>query len=201
MRSAAYPTAVAVWCVVFLAGCSATVGGAASPSGAIQPPPPAQAPPAQAPPRLAPAVRTPLDARGFKVCDLLTPSQLAELSLDPTTAESKTVGISDNCTWKYTNDPGNVGGVQLSTHPTLPALDGIYLVRDTFAIFEPLEISGHPAVHADRNAGSGCSIYTGIADYQAIAILADSIGRPRIDACAPSRRMAEMILSNLPPLR
>lgn len=196
MRIAPYTMAVAICGIFLVAACSAKVVGAPVPSGD-----PPLSPSTQAPPRLAPPVRMPLDARGLTVCDLMTPSQLAELNLDPKTAESKTVGISDNCTWKYTNDPGNVGGVQLSTHPTLPALDGIYLVRDTFATFEPLEISGHPAVHADRNSDSGCSIYTGIADYQAIATLADSIGRPRADACAPSRHMAEMILSNLPPLR
>lgn len=196
MRAARYAAVVATCTAGLLAGCSTQIVGAAVPGSATS-----SEPSSQAPPKLAPPVRVPLDATGITVCDLLTPSQLKELNLDPKSAESKTVGISDNCTWKYTNDPGNVGGVQLSTRPTLPALDGVYLVRDTFAVFEPLEISGHPAVHADRNAESGCSIYTAVADYQAIATLADSIGRPRADACAPSRRMAEMILSNLPPLR
>jgi len=178
-----------------LAGCAGPVTGTPSPPARLSS---AEAKP---PPRLAPPVRVPLDARGTKACDLLTPTQLGELNLNTTTAQSKTVGISDSCTWAYTNDPGNVGGVQLSTHPTLPALDGVYLVRENFAKFEPLEISGHPAVRADRNPDSGCSIYTAIADYRAIATLGDTIGRPRADVCAPSRRMAEMILSNLPPLR
>jgi hypothetical protein len=142
----------------------------------------------------------PLDARGVKACDLLTPDQLAEVGLKPDTAEAKSTGVADVCTWSSVK-PGSVGGVQLSTHPTLPALDGVYLVRDTFAVFEPMKISGHPAVHADRNSGSDCTIYTAIADYQAVATDGDLAGAPEGDPCAPSRRMAELILSNLPPLR
>ena len=153
------------------------------------------------PPRLAPRVLTPLDARDVKACDLLSSAQLRELKLNPATAAPKTVGISDNCAWDSTDDPGSVGGVQLSTHPTLPVLDGVYLVRDTFARFEPLEISGHPAVRADRTSAPSCTIYVGIADYQGVAVGADAAGRPVPDICASSRRMAEMILSNLPPLR
>jgi len=182
--------------VLVAAGCATSVSGSPAPAPASSAP----SSEAKLPPRLAPPVQMPLDARGFKACELLTPTQLTELDLDPATAEAKTVGVTDNCSWKYTNDPGNVGGIQLSTRPTLPALDGIYLLRGTTATFTPLEVAGHPAVRADAG-GAFCSIYVGIADYQGVAVEADTAGRPRADACAPSRRMAEMILSNLPPLR
>lgn len=181
--------------ILLVAGCATTVTGQPVPTP-ISPASSSEGPP----PRLAPAVRAPLDARGIKACDLLTASQLAELNLDPATAEPKTVGVTDNCSWAYMNDPGNVGGVQLSTRPRLPALDGIYLLRGTTKTFEPMEIAGHPAVRADAG-GADCTIYVGIANYQGVAVGADTAGRPRADACAPSRRMAEMILSNLPPLR
>lgn len=175
--------------------------GCAAPASVDEGPSSAVATSSHPRPRLAPPVRTPLDARGVGACALLTAVQLDELNLDPATAVPKTVGISDNCAWNFTDDPGNVGGVQLSTHPTLPALDGVYLVRDTFARFEPLEISGHPAVRADRTSAPSCTIYVGIADYQAVAVGADVAGRSSADICAPSRRMAELTLSNLPPLR
>lgn len=181
-----------------LAACAAPIAGSAGPvpisSMASST---AEAKPS---PRLAPQVKVPLDARGFTACSLLTPAQLAKLNLDASTARPMSNSSVESCAWSYMNDPGNVGGVQLSTHPTLPALDGIYLLRGTTAVFEPTEIAGHPAVRAD-SGGAFCMIYVGIADYQGVAVGADAAGRPRADACAPSRRMAEMILSNLPPLR
>jgi hypothetical protein len=152
-------------------------------------------------PRLAPAVREPLDARGVAPCGLLTPAQLIELGLDPRSARPGTAGAAETCGWTRPTDPGNPAGLQISTNPTIPSLDGIYIIRDTFDVFEPTQIAGHPAVHADGTAGSVCTIYTAIADYQAVSTDGNLAGRPLADPCGPSRRMAEMILSNLPPLR
>jgi hypothetical protein len=152
-------------------------------------------------PRLAPAVGAPLDARGISACDLLTPTQLAELGLDPSSARSGTAGSAQTCGWTRNNDVSNPAGLQINTDPAIPSLDGLYLVRDTFAVFKPIEIFGHPALHADDVAGPVCTIYTAIADYQAVSTDGNLAGRPLADPCGPSRRMAEMILSNLPPLR
>jgi hypothetical protein len=151
-------------------------------------------------PRLASPVREPLDARGIKACDLLTSSQLLELGLKPETAKSRLTNVTDMCAWAST-EPGNVASVELGVHPAIPALDGIYLNRDAVAVFEPTEVAGHPAVHTADTVGGACTIYTAIADYQVVGVTADEAGRPRADPCAPSRRMTELILSNLPPLR
>lgn len=82
----------------------------------------------------------------------------------------------------------------------MPVLDDIYVIKDSFAAFEPTEVAGHPAIHADQVAGGACTIYTAISDYQIVATDGDEAAHAT-DRCAPSRRMAEMILSNLPPLR
>jgi hypothetical protein len=187
-----------------LVGCTSQTAGRPEPapslgSAGMAPTAAASSPSGRPGPRLAPAVRQPLDARGIKVCDVLTPDQLVEVGLLPGTGRASVSGIADVCGWDST-DPGNPGGLQLSTHPESPVLDGIYLVRDTFAVFEPLEVAGHPAVHADLTPGSGCVLYVAIADYQGIAVGADTAGRPSPDPCARSRRMAELILSNLPPM-
>lgn len=79
-------------------------------------------------------------------------------------------------------------------------LDGIYLVRDDYAVFEPTEVAGHPAVQADLTTESGCTLYIAIADHQGVATSGNLAGRSVPDPCGLSRRMAELILSNLPPL-
>lgn len=80
-------------------------------------------------------------------------------------------------------------------------MDNLYIVRDDYLVFEPTDVSGHPAIHAERSSLSGCVIYTAISDYQAVATGTNLAGRTLADPCAGARRMAEMILSNLPPLR
>lgn len=135
------------------------------------------------------------------MCELLTGQQLAELSLLAITAKSSADGPAQTCSWSSSVDPTNPAGIQLLTDSTVAALDNIYIVRDTFKIFEPTEISGHPAVRADATTLTGCVIYTAVADYQAVATGTNLAGRELADPCAGARRMAEMILSNLPPLR
>jgi hypothetical protein len=136
-------------------------------------------------PRLAPAVGAPLDARGISACDLLTPTQLAELGLDPSSARSGTAGSAQTCGWTRNNDVSNPAGLQINTDPAIPSLDGLYLVRDTFAVFKPIEIFGHPALHADDVAGPVCTIYTAIADYQAVSTDGNLAGRPLIPRRSP----------------
>lgn len=189
---------VALAVAIAASGCSSTVSG--SPNGLPTHAVPSTGLSSKLPPRLAPAVREPKDARGIAPCDLLTRPQLIELGLIPETARPSTAGAAEVCGWGSV-DPGNGGGVQINTDPTIPSLDGLYLQRDTLAVFEPIEIAGHPAVHADGIVGPVCTIYTAVADYQGVSTDGNLAGRPLADPCAPSRRMAEMILSNLPPLR
>lgn len=98
-------------------------------------------------------------------------------------------------------DPTNPAGIQVLADSKIAALDNVYIVRDTLAVFEPTEVSGHPAVHAERTGMAGCVIYTAVSDYQAVATATNLAGRKLAEPCAGARRMAEMILSNLPPLR
>jgi hypothetical protein len=131
-------------------------------------------------------------------CDLLTVQQVTALGFRPETTEQGTGGRAGTCGWR--TDPGNPAGLQINTGTTIPALDGLYLGRDTYAVFEPMEIAGHPAVRADLTSGDVCTIYVAVADYQGLSTDGNLAGRPLPDPCAPSRRMAELVLSNLPPL-
>ncbi|WP_298800659.1 DUF3558 domain-containing protein [Pseudonocardia sp. 73-21] len=192
---------VVVATVLMLAACAAPVRGTPASVPALSPPgvPVSGDKP---PPRYTPAVRSPLDARGIPPCDLLTERQLIELNLLPATAKpGGTEGAAQTCTWTSSVDPANPGGLQVRTESPIPVLDGLFIVRDSLAVFEPTEVSGHPAYRADGTTLTGCRIYTAIADYQGVATGTNPAGRKLADPCAGARRMAEMILSNLPPLR
>jgi hypothetical protein len=189
-----------VACVLLLAACSGDGdGGVASPP--VTQPPAVQTPPTGPTLPSTPLVQDPRDARGVAVCDLLRPSQLAQLGLESSSAREVTmVATAPSCAWRRSDDGAKSGGVQVRTDLTVTAIDGLTIAKDTFVRFEPTVVSNHPAVRADDSARTGCTIYTAIADYQAIATNGDNSGSDP-DPCARSRRMAEMILSNLPPLR
>lgn len=151
------------------------------------------------PPQFAPSVTEPKDARGIAECDLLTPAQLDQLGLASETARPRTVGAARVCSWTYEGGRKSAA-LQIATERTIPGLDGIYVQRVGYARFEPVTVAGHPGFHADQAESDGCTLYIAIADYQMMTVVADLRAEPLPDPCAPSRRMAEMILSNLPPL-
>lgn len=189
---------IATACLGLAACSSGIVPG--TPSTGEQPPPSApSAATTSERPRFAPSVATPKDARGIAECDLLTPAQVDALGLALETADPQTSGAARVCSWAY-KDGQNTAGLQIATERTIPGLDGIYIQRVGFALFEPVTVAGHPGFHADQVEGDGCTLYIAIADYQLLAVGANVRGETMPDPCAPSRRMAEMILSNLPPL-
>lgn len=148
---------------------------------------------------VTPRVEHPKDARGIGSCDLLTPSQLTDLGLRPDTARPGTSGVGRMCTWASTV-MGDPAGLTVATDLTVGGLESLYRVRDTFDVFEPGEIGGHPSVRADGNRDGRCSLYVALADDQLMSADGNLSGRPLPDPCARSRRMAELVLSNLPDL-
>lgn len=188
--------------VLALPACAATVAGTPAPTSSAAADGSAPDVPAPgAPPRFAPAVPEPKDARGVAACDLLTDTQLVELGLRPETETESSIGnTTRSCSWSSAVDDTNPAGLELNDDTTIPALDGLYLVRETFFRFEPREVAGHPALRADFNDIGDCTIYTAIADYQGVGTEGNPAGRPQPDPCALSMRMAEFIIANLPPL-
>lgn len=146
-------------------------------------------------------VREPKDRRGIPPCALLTNGQLAELGLRADTAEEYPTGVGRGCQWLLVDDPRNYATALGSTDLQNPGLPGIYVIREQIARFEPLEISGHPGVRADRTLRGGCEITVAASDDQLIGANGNAAGLPIPDECGRSRRMVEMILSNLPPRR
>jgi hypothetical protein len=172
-----------------LAGCS--------PGAVAPPPPPEPGFPADVPQELR--VEEPKDARGIPACELLTREQLVALGLDPDSARPDRRLLGESCQWDYL-DGSTLADVSISTDPTATKLPGMYRLHHTDRSFEILEIAGHPALRFDRDPTRECSLAIGVADFQNLGTGGYYDREPRPDICAQSRRMAEMILANLPPL-
>lgn len=182
----------------------AMLAGAVAACGTLEPAPPAPSAPlttTAAPLPIPPELQVPQPkvAAGIPPCDLLTREQLLELGLEPGTARSDTSGRADACAWGYANESASAG-LTMTAEPGSMNLSGLYATRDTFARFEPTTIAGHPAVRGDDTLGKVCTLYVAVSDEQLMTADGDISGRGDLpDPCAPSRRIAEFVLSNLPP--
>lgn len=188
--------------VVGLAGCGAggerAAPAPAAPSGTVDYPSVEERFTPDIPAELR--VREPQDARGIAVCDLLTGAQLHELGLDQATTRMEQQQRSTGCSWRHV-DGSTRAGINVSTDPIAQKLPDLYRLRNTFARFEITEVDGHPTIRGDDTDRPGCTLYVGIADEQMMSVDAYLDGRELPDPCAPARRMAEMVLANVPPLR
>jgi hypothetical protein len=195
---------VMVLSAVLASGCAAPDGGTSAPAvvtdSASAVPDGAPAEPV-APPLLAPSVQDPKDARGISACDLLTDGQLTELNLVPGSGEETASGRTRTCRWSSALDDTNPAGLDVLDDSATAPLDFIYRLRETSEVWEELVIGGHPAVRQDQYDDNDCTIYVAISDYQAVSTTGNTARRDLPDPCAVSRRMAEFVLSNLPPLR
>jgi hypothetical protein len=183
-----------------LAGCT-TTSGTASQSPPGEPLATGTAPaPGTSTASLAPRVLAPRDARGVAVCDLLTPEQQAAVEIEPATRTTALPGAAPRCQWRTRGHSG-VLTVTSATDFPIGGLEGLYLVRGTYDVFEPDDLDGYPIVRADLEPGdTDCTIYVGVAEDQLVWAAA---GFPFGDrsACAVARQMASYMISNLPPLR
>ncbi|MGH3978252.1 MAG: DUF3558 domain-containing protein [Pseudonocardiaceae bacterium] len=179
------PVGAAVLGVVMLAGCTSTEAGQPSPAsgGSAE--------------RLAPTVANPVDARDVPPCEVLTPVQITALGADPATERETSSSGLTTCRWVA--EEFSVGLTLDPERPEVGGLNDTYLKRDEFVLFEPLEVAGHPAVHAERFETDDCTLYVGLADTQAMLVSTyPDLGFA--DACTVSRNAAASVISNLPPL-
>lgn len=182
-----------------LGACAAPVPGAPSPAGSAAS---TDGAPASAVTD-APRVPNPRDVRGIAACDLLTPAQLNGFGLDPATAKASTQNTALNCGWRTRDGLGSVN-VTAGTQFNVNGLDGLYLLRETYGVFEPGEMDGFPIVRAERNDSRStgdnyCTIYVGVADEQ-LVWAATGYLKPTPPACDTSRAVMATVLTNLPPL-
>lgn len=145
-------------------------------------------------------VREPLDARGIAACDLLTTAQLRTLGLDPATARPDAEGYAEGCAWDYA-DGSDHAVVSVSTDHRASKLPSLYRVHHDQPNYRQFEIAGHPAIRSNSVPDRDCSFTVAAADLHTIVVSGSFSQTRRPDPCKESLPMAELILSNLPPLR
>lgn len=193
---------VAAVLAVALVGCASAEPAGSSPADTPtstgQDPGTQTSSPPREPLRYSDPVPEPKDVRGIEACDLLTDGQVLELGLVPESAEQRDQGPRiQTCVWSSAIHPANPVSIQKNVDTPLPVLDGQFLIRDSLLFYEEREVAGHPALRAELSDTGTCTITVAVSDYQGVATTAD---RPLPDPCVMSTRMAEFVLSNLPPL-
>lgn len=145
-------------------------------------------------------VKEPRDARGIGYCDLLTRGQLLDLGLIPDTAlPAQGVGSAGRCSWVYADDALNRAVVTVRTDSPNPVFYGYYRIRGANARYELIDnVAGHPAASYNPGELVGCVVTVGVADDQGIEAQSNALAPPTPEDCGRSRRMAELILANLP---
>lgn len=201
---------VIVLAAVTLSGCSAAVPAHAPGIDATDSPtsvaPDASGPPEaveqsttlpREPLRYNDPVREPKDASGIEACELLTSEQARQVGLAPESAEQRGSGKIQTCVWSAVGDPTRGATIQKNIETGVPILDGLYLIREGTLFYEEREVAGYPAVRGELSDTGTCTFTVAVADYQGVGFQADM---PESDPCSTSVRMAEFVLSNLPPL-
>ena len=151
------------------------------------------------PTRLAPPVTNPRDitAYGQRPCELLTREQLVALGNDqPGERRSLPYGVFE-CVWR---DSGFDQEIRVASYPAEDLLSAKYRNRNAYQLFRPIEVSGLPAT-MQQDVRSECGVTVGLAETQAVEVDYADRTEPYEDPCGKARRIAEIVVGNLPPLR
>ncbi len=155
----------------------------------------------------APPINSPeLDLASYesRVCDLLTPAQLAPFAIHGT-GKAKDGPAGPACTW---NPPDTSAGARIDLAILSKAQngwEGIYERRGSFAFFEEVgDINGYPAVHrdvdGDQSAEGVCFTAVGArADlvFDVVAHVNVRSSPEYKDACSVSDRVAGLVIDTL----
>lgn len=150
---------------------------------------------------MAPSVTEPRDISAFgnTPCEIFAPDQLTGFGLDQAgSARPLPGGVHFECTWQ---DTGSNGELRATAFPDSDILEREYSNRETYPVFEPIEIAGMPAIMRQNSAGSSrCVVVVGLAERQGLNVGFTDLREPYEDPCGAARMAAEVAVGNLPPL-
>ncbi len=134
-------------------------------------------------------------------CELLNPQQAAGFGLDrPPRQIPGRLGSMD-CEWR--SSKADVW-VYISTFTNRLTLEEVYTRRESLPYFELTRIGGYPAIVSRTDESLPvCDIDIKPAERQSITVSFDSteFNKAPQQGCVVGRRIAEAVLSNLPPPR
>lgn len=192
------PTSALMACVLvtapLAAGCSRTEDGSALPSADLRVR-------TEHPPQLSPRVDNPRDIRAYgnRPCELFTIEQLTGFGFDLPPNRTQTLPSGNQvCVWV---DSDNLGELAVTTYPDWDILERTYANRSSEAVFEPLMISGLPAVVHQPGPVPTCYVTVGLAQRQGLDVEFSDTQEPYEDPCGAARTGAEVAVGNLPPLK
>jgi hypothetical protein len=150
-----------------------------------------------------PRVAEPRDLRGIPPCRLLTPTQITDLGLDPSTAEPDEFHSTYDC-YIDSADTSKSAAIASAYQFEVGGLDRLYrnrqLLLDGDGIFVPGTLDGFPTVITDANSADDCALNVGVADDQVLLIDTDvDHYLSTVHACDLARDVASAVLTNLPP--
>ncbi|GGM59191.1 hypothetical protein GCM10012275_32990 [Longimycelium tulufanense] len=150
-----------------------------------------------------PRVPKPLDTSKFQQvpCSVLTPSQRQFLKIgkEPNRFDSD---LGPGCEWRDTSGPSKMS---FSARLVVKGdgLAGLYSRRDTYKIFEPLEVDGYPAAVVmavrDQRSEGVCVISVGVTDKLVfdVDMQLDDESPSYNDPCGQTKLVAGEILKTL----
>ncbi|MGW0523177.1 DUF3558 domain-containing protein [Crossiella sp. NPDC003009] len=177
----------------------------ASCGGGTPDPAPTSAPPSTSAQSPAPPINNPLSAEKFKdrVCDLLTPAQLATVgATKPPKPEDSVLGPA--CVWGAKDVIADARvSAALYTKPDAVKWDRFFELRDRNPFFEPAgELAGTPAVHTNDEKTAergGCTTQLGLSKDLMMEVSVN-LGSDHADyktPCKVSDQMATLVVQNL----
>ncbi|MFF4594843.1 DUF3558 domain-containing protein [Amycolatopsis sp. NPDC001319] len=149
-------------------------------------------------PALKVSTPLPTDAVLDDPCSVLSPSQAAQIGLNPT-------GKLDDrapkaCTWESSGNAENSVGIG-ALPQNKNGLSDIYAGRSSAAYFTPVTIEGYPAVFTDktddRSTGS-CQLWIGITGQLAVSVgTVINVGANKSDPCPIAQKAGQAMIDHL----
>ncbi|MGW0516967.1 DUF3558 domain-containing protein [Crossiella sp. NPDC003009] len=135
-------------------------------------------------------------------CRLLSPPQLAQLGIT-VTGKQEDSPLGKACRWTATDTPAKIN-FALDVNTQLGGLDQLYERKSSFPVWQPLEISGYPAVvadDADKQFGQ-CRTNVAVSNTVLIAVglhLKSGTDKPAdyTDPCPRGVKILEQVITTL----
>ncbi|MEC3974674.1 DUF3558 domain-containing protein [Amycolatopsis sp. H20-H5] len=186
--------AAALAALGLLTACTGKAGGTAEPTGSA-------GTPSSTPAGAAPRVPAALPTTGLLAdpCTALSAAQVSTIGL--TGAGEKVNGSTGvNCKWLSTTSDSNA--VVIAPLPVnTGGLSDIYAGKKQAAYFEPVTVSGYPAVFSeiqDSRTSGFCALWVGVTDQLAVQVSTLlPVGQNTSNPCPIAQKVADAMIQHL----